>query len=300
MELRHLRHFLAVAEEAHITRAADRLGMQQPPLSQSIRALENELGVQLFRRKPRGVALTEAGQTLLTDARAILAHVERARTATQRTARGEQGRVSVGFTSSAPFLPFVPRVIRSFRDAHPLVSVNLEEGGTAELTDALRDERIDVAFIRTPLTDASGLAVHELLTEPMVVAVPAAHALAQGAGPLELGALAEETFIVYRRPSGPGLYDTIFAACHAAGFSPKVGQEAPRIVATLNLVAAGVGVAIVPRSLQRMQLDDIAYRDVEGAPQLLAPLLLASRRGDPSEAVRRLVALVRSSARAPP
>jgi DNA-binding transcriptional LysR family regulator len=300
MELRHLRHFLAVAKEGHITRAADRLGMQQPPLSQSIRALENELGVQLFRRKPRGVALTEAGQTLLTDARAILAHVERARTATQRTARGEQGRVSVGFTSSAPFLPFVPRVIRSFRDAHPLVSVNLEEGGTAELTDALRDERIDVAFIRTPLTDASGLAVHELLTEPMVVAVPAAHALAQGASALELGALAEETFIVYRRPSGPGLYDTIFAACHAAGFSPKVGQEAPRIVATLNLVAAGVGVAIVPRSLQRMQLDDIAYRDVEGAPQLLAPLLLASRRGDPSQAVRRLVALVRSSARVPP
>ena len=298
MELRHLRHFVAVAEAGHVTRAAEHLGMQQPPLSQSIRALETEMGVQLLRRKPRGVALTDAGETLLAEARAILAHVERAKTASQRTARGEQGRLGVGFTSSAPFLPFVPND-RSFRDAHPLVSVSLEEDGTAELTQALRDERIDVAFIRTPVSDASGLEVHELLTEPMVAAVPAAHKLAQGAGALELRALEDETFIVYRRPSGPGLCDTIFAACHAAGFSPHVGQKAPRIVATLNLVAAGLGVAIVPRSLQRMQLDGIAYREVSDAPQLLAPLLLASRRGDPSAAVRRLVTLVRSSARAP-
>ena len=299
MELRHLRHFVAVAEAGHVTRAAEHLGMQQPPLSQSIRALETELGVQLFRRKPRGVALTDAGETLLAEARAILAHVERAKTASQRTARGEQGRLGIGFTSSAPFLPFVPRVIRAFRDAHPLVSVSLEEDGTSELTQALRAERIDVAFIRTPLSDASGLEVHELLTEPMIVAVPAAHTLARSAHAVELRALADETFIVYRRPSGPGLYDTIFAACHTAGFSPQVGQEAPRIVATLNLVAAGVGVAIVPRSLQRMQLDGIAYRAVSDAPRLLAPLLLASRRGDPSAAVRRLVTLVRSSARVP-
>src|SRR3954447_7758070 len=136
MDLRHLRYFVAVAEEGHVTRAAERLGMQQPPLSQRIRALEQELGVVLFRREPRGVALTPAGHTLLTDARAILAQVEHAREATRRTARGEQGRITVGFTSSAAFHPFVPRVIRAFREAHPRVFLTLEEGGTTELIAA--------------------------------------------------------------------------------------------------------------------------------------------------------------------
>ena len=139
MELRHLRYFIAVAEEGHITRAAERLGMQQPPLSQQIRALERELGVQLFRRKPRGVELTDAGRALLDDARAILAHIDHAFATTRRTARGEQGRIAVGFTSSAPFHPFVPRVIRAFREAFPLVSLTLEESGTTELIDDLRE-----------------------------------------------------------------------------------------------------------------------------------------------------------------
>ena len=127
MELRHLRYFVAVAEEGHITRAAERLGMQQPPLSQQIKALEKELDVQLFRRKARGVELTEAGRTLLDDARAILARVGRAVETTRRTARGEQGRLCVGIPPTGPFHPFVPAVIRAFREAFPLVSVTLEE-----------------------------------------------------------------------------------------------------------------------------------------------------------------------------
>ena len=299
MELRHLRHFVAVAEEEHITRAAERLGMQQPPLSLSIRGLEAELGVTLFRRKPRGVALTEAGRSFLADARGILLQLEQARATTRRIARGEQGRLAAGFTSSAPFLPFVPRLIRGFRDAHPLVSLTLDEGGTGELADALRAERIDVAIVRTNLSDTAGLSVHSLLDEPLIAALPAAHRLARDSGPLTLAALTPEVFIVYRRPSGPGLYDAIFAACHAAGFSPVVGQEAPRIVATLNLVAAGAGVAIVPQSLQRMQLDGVSYRTISDAPGLRAPLLLASRRGDPSETVRRFVAFARAMARGP-
>src|SRR5277367_3631090 len=143
MELRHLRYFVAVAEEGHVTRAAERLGMQQPPLSQRIQALERELAVQLFRRKPRGVELTDAGRALLTDARAILAQVEHARATTRRTARGEQGRIAVGFTSSASFHPFVVRAIRSYRDAYPRVSFVLEEGGTVELAEALRQEQLD-------------------------------------------------------------------------------------------------------------------------------------------------------------
>jgi DNA-binding transcriptional LysR family regulator len=299
MELRHLRYFIAVAEEGHITRAAERLGMQQPPLSQQIRALERELDVQLLRRKPRGVELTEAGRALLADARAILAHIGHAFATTRRTARGEQGRIAVGFTSSAPFHPFVPRVIRTFRESFPLIALTLEESGTTELIEDLRHERVDAAFIRTPVTDPLGLTVNPLLEEAMLVALPSAHPLAAGNadGPaLHLAGLAGETFIVYRRRSGPGLYDAIFAACHAAGFSPLVGQEAPRIVSTLNLVAAGLGIAIVPASLQRMQMDGVVYRRLTGT-QPRAPLLLATRRGDTSAVVRRFLDLVKRTAR---
>ncbi|MBR1218753.1 LysR family transcriptional regulator [Bradyrhizobium sp. U87765 SZCCT0131] len=292
MELRHLRYFVAVAEEGHITRAAERLGMQQPPLSQQIRALERELDVQLLRRKPRGVELTDAGRALLADAQAILAHVDHAFATTRRTARGEEGRISVGFTSSAPFHPFVPRVIRAFRESYPLVALTLEESGTNELIDNLRNERVDAVFIRTPVSDPQGLVITALLEEAMLVALPDGHRLAQKHDALALSALASETFVVYRRPNGAGFYDAIMAACLAAGFSPLVGQEAPRIVATLNLVAAGLGISVVPASLQRMHLDGVVYRRLEGPSQPTAPLRLATRRGDTSAAVRRFVELV--------
>jgi DNA-binding transcriptional LysR family regulator len=298
MELRHLRYFIAVAEEGHVTRAAERLGMQQPPLSQQIRALERELDAQLFRRKPRGVELTEAGRALLADARTIFAQLDHAVAATRRTARGEEGRLGVGFTSSAPFHPFVPRVIRAFREAFPRVALTLEESGTTELIDGLRHDRIDLAFIRTPVADPQGLTVHALLDEPMVVALPVGHPLAAGGGALALKALAGEIFIVYRRPSGPGLYDAIIAACRGAGFSPRVEQEAPRIVSTLNLVAAGLGLSLVPGSLSRMNMDGVVYRPLKGAGQPTAPLNLALRRNDPSPAVRRFVDLVRRLAKA--
>jgi len=299
MELRHLRYFIAVAEEGHVTRAAARLGMQQPPLSQQIRALERELDVQLFRRKPRGVELTAAGSALLADARAILSHVDHAFAATRRTARGEQGRIAVGFTSSAPFHPFVPRIVRAYREAYPLVSVTLEEGGTPELVEQLRNERIDAAFIRTEIANREGLAVDALLQEPMVLALPQAHRLARHAGAsaaLPLKVLAGETFIVYRRHSGPGLYDAILSACNAAGFSPRVVQEAPRIVSTLNLVAAGLGISLVPESLQRMRMDGVVFRPVAGA-QPKAPLFLAARRGETSAAVRRFLELLKKAVR---
>src|ERR1700704_7199773 len=123
MELRHLRYFIAVAEEGHITRAAERLGMQQPPLSRQIKAIEEEMDVQLFRRKARGVELTDAGRAFLDNARAMLAHFDHTFESTRRTARGEQGRICVGFTPSSPFHPFVPRVVRAFREAYPLVSL---------------------------------------------------------------------------------------------------------------------------------------------------------------------------------
>src|SRR5207244_12996356 len=182
MEIRHLRYFIAVAEEGHVTRAAERLGMQQPPLSQRIKAIERELDVQLFRRKARGVELTDAGRAFLDNARAMLAQFDHTFETTRRTARGEQGRIRVGITPSSPFHPFVPRIIREFRDAFPRVSLRLEEGFGSQLIEQLRLERIDTAFIRTPLVDP-GLVVSHLLEEPLLVALPSSHALV-GGGPI--------------------------------------------------------------------------------------------------------------------
>jgi DNA-binding transcriptional LysR family regulator len=301
MELRHLRYFIAVAEEANVTRAAARLGIQQPPLSQQIRALEKELGVQLLRRRPRGVELTDAGRTFLERARALLEDVDRACASTKRTARGEQGRVVVGFTSSAPFHPFIPRAVRAFREMSPLVSLALEESGSSELVQGLHDEVVDAAFIRSPVDDFVDLTVEPLLEEEMLVALPAGHPLAKRSGDdppaLPLNALAAEDFILYKRPGAPGLYDTIISACRKAGFSPKIGQEAPRIVSTLNLVAVGLGISVVPESLRRLQMDGIVYRRIASSAKLKAPLILASRRGGNSTAVQRFIELVRASAR---
>ena len=296
-----------------MTRAAERLGIQQPPLSIQIRALEQELGVQLLRRKPRGVVLTEAGTVFLARARAILDEVDRAFASVRRTARGEQGRVVVGFTSSAPFHPFVPRVIRAFREMSPRVSLELAESGSSDLVQALHNEEIDAAFIRSPVVDIVNLVVEPLLEERMLLALPAGHALAKGprqdvdqdegagtlgrAAPLPLSALANETFILYKRPGGPGLYDTIITACRSVGFSPRIGQEAPRIISTLNLVAAGLGVSVVPESLRRLQMDGVVYRRFEETLHLNAPLLLACRRTENAAAVQRFIDLVRSTAR---
>jgi len=296
MELRHLRYFVAVAEEGHITRAAARLGIQQPPLSQQIRALETELEVQLFRRKPRGVELTQAGEALLAEARMILDRVEHAILSARRTARGNAGRIGLGFTSSASFHPFVPRIIREFREASPLVSLTLEEAGTSELVGGLRAERIDAAFVRSPIGAVAELDVHSVLEEQMVAALPAGHRLAGRTTRLPLAALEEETFILYRRPLGPGLYDAIIAACQRAGYSPHIGQEAPRMLATLSLVAAGLGVTLIPASMRRMGIEGVAYRPLDHKAGLIAPLNLACRRGESAPAVRRFIALVRQTA----
>jgi DNA-binding transcriptional LysR family regulator len=295
MELRHLRYFVAVAEEGHVTRAAERLGIQQPPLSQQIRTLETELDAQLFHRKPRGVELTPAGRAFFDEAKAILARVGDAVAATKRAARGEAGRIGIGFTSSASFHPFVPRAIRAFRERHPLVALTLEESGTTELVAALRAKAIDAAFVRSPVGESADLTVRPLLEEVMVAALPSGHALSGAGNPLPLAALAGETFILYRRPVGPGLHDAIIAACDRAGFSPQIGQEAPRMLSTLSLVAAGLGVTLVPKSMSRLEAEGVAYRALDQSVQLTAPLNLAYRRSEISEAVRRFVSLVREA-----
>jgi DNA-binding transcriptional LysR family regulator len=298
MELMHLRYFIAVAEEGHITRAAERLGIQQPPLSQRIKAIERELDVQLFHRKARGVELTDAGHAFLTNARAVLAQLNHAFEATRRTARGEEGRIRIGIVPTSPFHPFVPRVIRAFRVAYPQVSMQLEEHLGTELIKMLLDEQIDAVFIRTPPVDHDGLVISTLFTEPMLVALPSTHALARGdERALILKDLARETFILYR-PLGTGLREVAEAACRAAGFSPRVGQEAPRIAAALSLVAVGLGISLVPASLRHMYMDGVAYRGLRGSVRPKAPLGLATRRGDPSAVVRHFVKMVKQAAKA--
>lgn len=304
MEFRQLRYFVAVAEEGHITRAAERLGMQQPPLSQQIRAIERELDVQLFRRKPRGVELTDAGRAFLDDARMMLTQLDRAFETTRRAARGEQGRICVGVTSTTPFHPLVRSTLRAFSEACPMVSLTLEECLSNELVERLRNERMDAAFVRTSLADPDGLVIHPLIAEPMVVALPSGHCMARadGESTIALKHLAAETFILYG-PPGTGMYDAIIAACHTAGFNPLIGnlgastQQAPRITSTLSLVAAGLGITCVPSSLQCMNMDGVVYRRIQGRTQPKAVLNLASRRGDSSAVVKQFISLVRKAAR---
>jgi len=300
MELRHLRYIIAVAEERHITRAAERLGIQQPPLSRLIKAVEQELKVQLFRRVPRGVELTDAGRTFLDGARATFANLDRTLESARRTARGEQGQISVAFTGSIAFHPLVTLVIREFRETFPLVAVMLAEGNPAELIERIESDQLDAAFIRMSSAKPEGLVFHPLLDERLVVALPEGHSLARGPArvPLRLTALSDETFVVNRRHGGRAVVrDVVFAECHAAGFRPHVGQEAPQVISTLPLVAAGIGISLVPASLQHMNIRGVTYRGLTGSKRLKVALNLASRRGDTSAVVRQFVNLVRRRAR---
>jgi DNA-binding transcriptional LysR family regulator len=300
MEFRHLRYIIAVAEEGHITRAAERLGIAQPPLSRLIKAIEQDIKVQLFRRMPRGVELTDAGRTFLDGARATFAHLDRTLESARRTARGEQGRISLAFSSSTAFHPLVPSVIREFREAFPMVAVTLAEGNPAELIEHVEGDRLDAVFSRLSIAKLARVVLHPLLEEPLVVALPKGHALARGQARsvIPLKRLSDETFVVNRQPGRlAGIRDDVFAGCHAAGFSPRVGQEAPNVIATLPLVAAGIGIAIVPASLQYMNIRGVVYRRLAGSTPLKTSLNLASRCGDTSAVVRQFVCLVRRRAK---
>jgi DNA-binding transcriptional LysR family regulator len=295
LDLRQLRYFVAVAEEGHVTRAAERLGMAQPALSQQIRAIEERLGLRLFHRKARGVELTEGGAALLEEARIILSRMEQAERNALRAARGEQGHLRIGVAPTAPFHPFVPRVIRAFRDLYPGVTLTMDECLSRQAVAGLKEARLDVAFVRAEIEDAE-LTVHWLMREPMVIALPAAHPLATGL-PSPLAVFADETFIAFARVEGPGMFDATVAACLKAGFSPRVGQEAPRITSTLGLVAVGLGIAIVPDSMRRVQMDGVAYRQLVEEDRPAVPLHLATRRGTAAAVIRNFVDLVRRAAR---
>lgn len=296
IELRHLRYAVTVADEGHITRAAERLGIQQPPLSQQIRSLETAIGTPLFRRMPRGVELTEAGKTFVDKARTILRDVDLAIEATRSNARGEEGNLAIGFTSSSAFHWIVTSTVRSFGEISPAVTLRLEEASTPDLIDALLERRLDVAFVRSPVEVSPKLDVSHLLDEAMLVALPDRHPLASAAhgkqASVQLSDLSDEDFILYRRPSGPGLYDSIIAACLGAGFSPRIRHEATRLVSTLSLVAAGLGISIIPSSMARLETNGIAYLAINARSPLVAPLYLARRKESSSGAMTRFLNIV--------
>ena len=294
MELRHLRYFVAVAEELHFTRAAERLGIKQPPLSLQIRQLEQEIGTPLFHRLTRGVELTEAGTLLLDDAHRILDQVERTKTSIQTRARGETGRIHVGFAGATYFQPLVPDIIRSYRETYPGVVLSPEQSNTPHLIAGLLSGAIDVAFVRPPLSDGEGLAVQPLVEEHMRIVLPAAHPRADSRS-MPLSALAQETLILFPRRIGPGLHDSIIASCQRAGFSPALGQDAPQISSIVHLVAAGFGVSIVPQSIEQIHAEGVAYLRIDG-DEPRAPIGLAYRKEEHSMAVRNFVALARRSA----
>lgn len=297
MELRHLRYFLAVAEEHNVTRAADKLGIGQPPLSQQLHALERELGVQLFRRTGHGVALTEAGTAFADDARRLLGDVQGAVRNAQRAGRGEVGHLNIGFTGSSAFNPMVPRLIRQFRQSFPNVQLTLTEGNTAYLLSLLDEGRLDVAFVRPGVkpggSPPTGIEFHPLAIEPMKLVLPATHALSRKRK-LPLTALAAEPFVLIPREASPSLYDRIIGACREAGFEPLLGQQAPQLSSVINFVAAEFGVSMVPAAVTRIQVEGVVYVDVDGnVPDI--GLKVACRTNVPNAKVANFLKLASES-----
>ena len=287
MDLRHLRYFVAVAEELHFTRAADRLGIRQPPLSMQIKQLERQIGAPLFRRLSRGVELTAAGESFLVDTRNILSRLDDAVAAAESMARGQTGRLRVGF-GGATYLPdLVPAGIMRYRSLYPDVLLSPEQSNTPSLVHGLREGRIDIAFIRPPVEDSEGLVIDVFFEEDMVVVLPVGHALGRGKS-VSLGDLSKETFILFPQDIGPGLHGTIVTACMEAGFSPQIGQNASQIISIVPMIAAGFGVSLVPRSVASLSIKGVTYHSIKGS-MLKAPVSLARRAGDRSVALDHFI-----------
>jgi DNA-binding transcriptional LysR family regulator len=303
MDLRQLRYFLAVADTGHITRAAAQLGLQQPPLSQQIKALETELGTVLFLRHPKGVTLTDAGRLLQADACHLLRDAGAMVQRQQRVARGELGRLALGFTSSAAAHAYLPRTLRACRQQYPQIGLELSEANAAEITEAVLAERLHCGFLRVPIARPEGLVFETLFREPVVLALPVDHPLAQGrtsasdgAAAVAVSALRDEGFILVRRPGAAGLYANFLALCEAQGFRPRVVAEVPRMMSNLNLVAAGAGISVVPASMQGVHPHAVVYCPLADSTLLDAPMTLVWRLADPAETTAGFVALAREMA----
>ncbi len=291
MELRHLRYFIAVAEELHFGRAAQSLGISQPPLSQQIQALEQQLGARLFERTNRRVELSEAGRLFLDEARQVLAQVDKAADVARRAQLGELGELKIGFTASAPFTSSIPQAIFAFRQAYPDVHLALKEMTSQDVVACLEDQSIRVGIMR-PLPLPDSLTAVELLRDPLVAILRADHPLAEGSEHgLSLSALAAEPFVFFPRSYGSGLHAQLLSLARAAGFSPLITQEAGEVMTIIGLVAAGLGVTVLPASYQRMRIDGVVYRTLLD-PGATSSIWLAQRKDEQSPMARAFMELV--------
>lgn len=294
MELRHLRYFVAVAEELSFTRAAQRLHISQPPLSTQIKALEDELGADLFERDRRRVNLTQAGQHFLPQARAILAQAEAAKLEARRAAQGEIGRLTLGYTASAMFTTVLPSSIRAFRARHPEVAMALEETTSVAQMHAIAAREMDLGVLRRPdSAPPAGVRIEAWYETPLIVALAHDHALARAGVPISLASLRDEPFILYPRDSGIGLYWPVLRLCASAGFRPRVVQEVQQASTMVGLVAAGVGVAILPMDSACIRLPGASYLRLRDAGAM-STLHIARREREPDRHATALLAALRA------
>lgn len=293
LELRHLRYFIAVAEELHFGRAARKLGITQPPLSLQIQRLEAELGIQLFERTNRRVQLTPAGKTLLEEGRHVVADFNSATDAARRTARGETGSLTVAFAASVMFLS-LPRIIRRFRAQFPNVRLELRELPTGPQIIALRNGELDIGFLREPSRDAE-LTTETVMREGLLLALSKRHELASRKR-LRLADVANEDFVLFPRDLAPGLYAHVLAVCAEAGVHPRIVQTSRELYTTVSLVEAGLGVTIIPASVRQMGWRGVRYYPI-GSPSASTRIDAAWRSDNKSPILPAFLDIARSEAR---
>jgi len=291
VELRQLRYFVAVAEELHFRRAAARLHISQPPLSQQIARLEEELGFTLLVRTRRRVELTPAGAAFLRDARSLLAELETAVSTARRVQCGEAGVLRVGFVGSA-LLSTVPGTVQRFRRTRPGVEIELRERSTTEQLRALQSGTIDVGLVRPPIDTDEDLRIEPVLRERTIAALGVGHPLTE-LRRIPLRRLAAQPLVLFPRAQAPGYHDLLIGRLAATGESPTVVQYAPEMLTIIGLVAAGIGVSPVPASIAHLALDGVAYRALNGAPD--AELVAVTRAQDDSPLVRAFVTEARKA-----
>jgi LysR family transcriptional regulator, benzoate and cis,cis-muconate-responsive activator of ben and cat genes len=288
MELRQLRYFLAVAEELSFSRGAARAGVSQPPLSRQIANLEAELGTRLFDRDKHGVRLTEAGRVFHGEAAKTLAAVDRAVHMTQRAAKGQTGSLALGFGGSAAYT-FAPNVLRRFRALYPGVELSLHSTPITAQLERLREGVIDVGFLMLPVHDKT-FQTMLLLRDPLVVATPNGHPLTRSKS-LALKSIEPFELVIFPRSGGFGFFSHVMAICKRAGFVPAIVQEVAPMESVIGLVAAGVGIAVVPSVARRLRITGVEYRPVRER-YAAVEFALAWRRDNTSPVVRAFVDLV--------
>ena len=288
MDFRQFRYFIVTAEELHVARAAERLGIAQPALSQMIRAIEERVGARLFHRAHRRIELTAAGVAFLAEARLAIEHADMAAKAAQRAARGETGRVRIGYVSSALLEETFLASLAAYRQKNPEVVVDLVLRTTVGHIAAMRNEDQDVAVARGPAPGVpEGFEVRPFSRWPLVVAVPARHPLAERRS-LSLEDLQDETLLMPDDPPGSGLAHTVATMLAQHGFLPRRVIRVTEVTAWVGLVGAGLGVALLPASARALQMNSVIYRPLKGV-DTFSELLVISRRGESAPAVRALL-----------